>query len=146
MYTAFTVEQLRDFLVQVDHTFPIPLSQKQDLSDYARKLWEKATLCYELRGDRIISLVAGYTENVQNNIGYIAVVATLPEARGQHLASLLVQRFIRICREHRLSAVHLYTTPDNHAAKRLYRRLGFVNWELPDEPRPQDTHLILELE
>ena len=143
--TIPTFDQLHLFLERVDHDFSVPLSDKQDLSEYTRKLLEKATLCCEIRDGEILSMVAGYTDRVLENRAYIAIVATLPQARGQQLASRLIERFILICQQKALSAVHLYTTPDNTAALRMYHRLGFVDWHLPDEPRPQDTHLILPL-
>lgn len=54
--------------------FPIALSEKCDLCKFARKLYDKATLCVMWQGEEIIALLAGYTDNVENNLGYISIV------------------------------------------------------------------------
>lgn len=140
------VKMLERFLRQVDRSFPVPLSRKQELGAYARKLCEKATLCACCEGDEIISLVAGYTDDLPEDKAYMAVAATLPHARGRGLARKLVQEFIAICREKRIRAVHLYAVPSNAPAMKLYRSLGFRDYVIPDEPRPEDAHLILYME
>ena len=138
-------QQIEQFLWAVDESFPIPLSHKQDLHLFAKKLFEKATLCTEIEQGRILAMVAGYTENVTDDLAYISVVATLPEARGRRLASALIERFIAIARERGLRAVHLYTVRTNTSAMRMYQRLGFSEWVKVDEPRPEDVHLIYRL-
>lgn len=136
------LENLKAFLQAVDKSFPIPLSQKQDLSKLAEKFIDKATLCYAEEEGRITALVAGYTENAINDIAYISVVATLPEKQGRGLASGLVAEFISRAREKDLRAVHLYTAQSNLGAIRMYHKLGFVEWVYEGESRPNDLHLI----
>ena len=133
------------FLRQVDGDFPVPLSQKQELSAFAAKLWEKATLCAATDRDGITALVAGYTENLTGGMAYVSIAATLPRARNQGLASGLMRQFIGICREKGLPAIHLYAVASNEAAMAMYRNLGFRLWHTADEPRPDDAHLILDL-
>ena len=137
-----TEDLIREFLEQVDRTFPVPLSAKQDLSRFAVKLKEKADLCTVTEEDRILSMVAGYTKNVVNNQAYISVVASVPEAQGKGYASQLVEKFIQLSRENHLEAVHLYTAAGNEKAIRMYKRLGFTELHLEQEERPEDVHLI----
>lgn len=143
MYTScIKIDELEMFLHSVDYTFPIPLSKKQDLRLFAKKLVDKATLCAETENGEILSLVAGYTDHVINDIAYISVVATLPNARGKGYAQTLVKKFISIAKDKDLSAVHLYTVETNTAAVTMYRNLGFEDYILSDETRPDDLHLI----
>lgn len=135
-------QAIRAFLGAVDPLFPVPLSQKQDLDAFAEKLLEKATLCAAEEDGRIVALVAGYTENVVDRLGYISIVATLPEARGRGLGSALVREFLEIARGKGLRGVHLYAVPDNLPAIRMYEKLGFEIYRLDNEPRPDDAHLI----
>lgn len=130
------------FLRKVDLQFPVPLSSKQDLEAYAKKLCERATLCIELENGEIVAMVAGYTQQVVENTAYIALVATLPEAQGKGIASRLVRQFIGCAAKKGLSAVHLYAVPTNFAAMKLYKKLGFVSLVWPHDPRPEDAHLI----
>lgn len=130
------------FLREADSSFPVPLSQKQPLPDFARKLAEKATVCACCRDGRIVSAVIGYTRNVTGELAYISVVATLPEARGRGLAPGLIKEFIAQCRQAGLRGVHLYTDPTNTAAIKMYETLGFVPYAPETETRPGDIHLI----
>jgi ribosomal protein S18 acetylase RimI-like enzyme len=134
------------FLKAVDKQFPVPLSEKQDLKAFAQKLCSNATLCYTIEDHEIVSLVAGYTENTVNNMGYISIVATLPKAQKRGLSKELLRDFIAIAREKCLDVVHLYTTQENIAALKLYKNLGFIEWKLKTEIRPHDVHLICWLD
>ena len=134
------------FLNKVDKDFPVPISCKQDLVLYARKLVEKATVCGEYQNEELISMVAGYTDNLENNLAYISIVATAPEGRGQGFATKLVKEFISICKDKHISAVHLYTDIRNQPAIKMYDKIGFVTYEMQDEPRPDDVHLIYYIE
>ena len=137
-----SIEAVETFLRAVDHTFPVPLSDKQELHGYAVKLCEKATLCTKNDDKRIMAMVAGYTEDLVDDMAYISVVATLPEAQGKGIASELVRDFIRLCEEKHIVAVHLYAVPENVAAVRMYEKLGFVRYEKAGESRPDDVHFI----
>ena len=137
-----TPEQIERLLNRVDQSFSVPLSQKQNLGEFAKKLFEKATLCVMMENGEILSMVAGYTDCVVDRMAYISVVATLSEAKGRGLATQNMEKFLEICRQKKLAAVHLYTTPDNRLALALYQKLGFDLWNQKNEARPFDVHLI----
>ncbi len=139
------VEAIRRFLIEVDQTFPVPLSQKQELEKFAVKLYEKATFCTVMEKGRIIAMTAGYVENVVENLGYISVVATLPEYQGRGYSSDTVRRFIEKAKEQHLDGVHLYTASGNEKAIRMYKRIGFEELLLEHEERPKDVHLIYNI-
>lgn len=131
------------FLQKVDQTFPIPLSQKHELNHLAKKFAEKATICVELKDEKICSMVAGYTDNVINNIAYISMVATMPDAQGNGYASKLVKEFIEVAKKKQLNAVHLYSR--GVYAIKMYEKLGFKRYIVNNEARPNDVHLIYYL-
>lgn len=138
-------EQIELFLREVDTSFPTPLSKKHNLSDYAWKLFEKATLCMEIQDGRIFSVAAGYTENVIENRGYLSMVATADGYQGRGYAKKLVKQFLEAASDAQLDAVHLYAVSTNTKAVSMYEKLGFEEWKLSDEPRPDDLHLIYYL-
>ena len=139
---SLTKEMLREFLHAVDKDFPVPLSDKQDLDEFSQKLINMATLCTAQENGRILALVAGYTENLVNNTAYVSIAAALPEARRKGYTSCLMREFIQISAAKGVDAVHLYAVPTNRSAMRMYEKLGFTQWHIPDEPRPMDAHLI----
>lgn len=140
-----SVDRIYGFLEKVDKTFPIALSEKTDLHQFALKLYNNATLCTVEEDNQIVAMVAGYTENTINSVAYISMVATLPGYKGKGYARQLVSEFIERAKSKRLKAVHLYTVRNNTAAVALYNSLGFVEWHLENEKRPEDIHLIYYL-
>lgn len=136
------VNRIYAFLVETNDTFPVPLSNKTDLEQFADKLYRYATLCILEENGKIIAMVAGYTENTVGNTAYISLVATLPAYRGRGYAKQLLLEFIGKSEAKQLKAVHLYTTKENFAAMKMYDSLGFSEWHLENEDRPADVHLI----
>lgn len=139
------VSKIEEFLSSVDKLFPVPLSEKHNLTEFATKLAEKATICSACENGKIVSMVAGYTENIIDNIAYISIVASLPSTQGKGYATSLLKKFIQICNEKSINAVHLYTAKTNSVAVKMYEKLGFVKWTLPNEARPADLHLIYRI-
>ncbi|MDD4689315.1 MAG: GNAT family N-acetyltransferase [Eubacteriales bacterium] len=142
MNKLYNAKDIEIFLTEVDKSFPVPLSDKQDIKLYAQKLFDKATICAELDDGKIISLVAGYTDNMKDNIAYFSVAATTKEGRGRGLATKLFKEFLSICKDKNLDAAELYTDKRNVDAIRLYEKIGFQPYVIEDDPRPDDVHMI----
>lgn len=134
------------YLKKVDLSFPIPLSRKVNLEEYADKLLEKATLCCEYKEHELVGLVAGYTDNLINNLAYIALVGVTENAQHQGIASRLVKEFCEICNKKKIDKVHLYTDTTNIKAIKMYKKLGFEEFFIENESRPQDIHFILNIQ
>ena len=128
MSNKFTQQQLYDFLVKIDKDYPVPLSQKVKLLDYSKKLYDKAHINVVIEDGKIISLVAGYTKNLIDNIAFIALVGTVADARGKGHAEKLIHEFIAHCCDSRIGGIHLYTTKENSAAISMYSKIGFVDY------------------
>lgn len=140
------VKSVESFLRDVDNEFPIPLSSKVNISNLAEKYSEKATLCCRFRDEKIIAMVAGYTEHTKDRMGYISLVATTADARRKGYSSALLEEFLEIARNKGLQAVHVYTHRTNLRAIGMYQKVGFVDYCPVDEPHPDDHHFIYYLE
>lgn len=90
----------------------------------------------------MIALCAGYTNDQEHRLGYISVVASLPEYANKGYGKIAVQGFIEKAKNAGMRAIHLYADKDNEAALNMYGKLGFVDWIVLDESRPNDKHLI----
>lgn len=144
--TEFVFEKDKDriykFLTVVNKDFPVALSEKVNLQEYAEKLSKKATVICIEQNDRIVSMVAGYTENNEGGLGYISVLATLPTQRGKGYAEKLLIEFIKQSATVGVTGIHLYAVESNDKAVKLYTKLGFKKYIIEDEKRPDDLHLI----
>lgn len=143
MINQLSVEEIEEFLISVEKDFPIPLSQKGDLHHLACKFYNKATICSLVEVDKVKGMVIGYTENLVENLAYISIVAVDRKYRGKGYAKKLVLEFIDECKNKNIKAVHLYTDTRNTVAIRLYKQMGFIDYKVRDELRPQDKHYIL---
>lgn len=131
-----------EFLKTIDKDFPIPISNKTNLGLFSEKLYQKATLCIHKEEGRIVGMVAGYTEDLINNMAYICIVGVLNKYRGKGIASKLVNDFVEICKNKGIKAVHLYTHKSNLSALAMYRKIGFSKFLIDNEIRNEDIHLI----
>lgn len=138
-------ENLFFFLKTVDRDFPVNLSDKVDLKQYTDKLLKKATICYKENNSIITGVVAGYTDNLENGIAYIALVGVIDSERKKGIANNLICDFITICKKKSIKGVHVYTDKTNSKAIAMYKGLGFDYMKIKDEPRPDDVHFYLEL-
>ena len=83
-----------------------------------------------------VSLHLGHYSTWNDNwYGHIEDVIVDPAYRGRGLATKLLNHVISAAREQNLSRLELFTTNNNHAARRMYEKLGFssdsVYYELP---------------
>lgn len=142
MNNNISLLNLVEFLESVDSDFPISLSDKVNINDYAMKLLNNATIKFCIKGNQIVGMVAGYTENLADNIAYITVLAVRKEFRGLRIGYDLVKEFIEVCRGKKIKAIHLYTHKTNSSAIKMYNNLGFELYKLPKEVRVDDMHFI----
>lgn len=131
------------FLKNVDKDFPIPLSKKIKIDEYAEKLISTANVIVEKDNGKIIGIVAGYIDNSIEEISYISIVAVQKEYRGKSIAKKLLQKYIDECKEKNLKGVHLYTHKTNITALTMYKNFGFISKENVKEERTEDVHLFL---
>lgn len=135
-------QELYEFLKKVDRLFPVPLSEREQLIMLASKFEKYGTVSYVRENGKIIAICAGYTNDQVQRLGYISVVASLPEYTNKGYGKVAVQGFIEKAKNAGMKAIHLYADKENKAALNMYGKLGFVDWIIPDERRPEDKHLI----
>ena len=108
----------------------------------ASKFEKYGTVSYVHESGKIVAICAGYTNDQEQRLGYISVVASLPEYTNKGYGKVAVQSFIEKAKDAGMKAIHLSADRENEAALNMYEKLGFVDCVLPNEPRPKDKHLI----
>lgn len=125
-YDGASAAAIERHLAACDADFRPPLSTRVALSDYARKLAERATRFEAWEGDDLIGLVAAYCDGAAGPIAYITDVSVVRSARGKGVAD----RLMTMCIDHvsalGLSRVELRVGAANAPALRFYDRHGFV--------------------
>lgn len=137
-------DEIITYLESVDQLFPVPISQKVNISEYADKLINQAALVVYREHGILMGMAAGYTEHLpDNNLAYLALVGLLPEAQGRGLGGALVKQFIAVAKKAGARGVHLYTDPSNHRAIAMYEKLGFSRIQIAGDSRWRDVHFQL---
>ena len=134
--------ELLCFLLRVNTLFPVPLSIKTDLNLLANKLIQYGTISCIKKDGQIVALCAGYTNDLSTRMGYISVVACLPECSHRGYGKRVVRNFLATAKHAGMWGVHLYTVDTNYAAMYMYKQCNFVNYVIDGEKRPNDRHLV----
>ena len=138
------LENVTNFLIEVNFDFPVPLSNKVDISEYAKKIINNATIIAAIdKTNSIIGLVCGYTNNLIEKTSYISLVGVKKEYRKCGIAKLLLKTYLAFCNKKGIALVHLYTDKSNVPAIKMYNDLGFNNYKIENEQRPNDLHLCI---
>ena len=135
-------QELYKFLKKVENLFPVPLSERVSLAALASKLKKYGAVSCVRENGKIIAVCAGYINDQKDYLGYISVVASLPEYANKGYGKIVVQDFIDKAKNMGMRAIHLYADKHNESALNLYEKLGFIDWVISKEPRPEDKHLI----
>ena len=114
---------LLSYLIRVNDSFGVPLTQKVQLPDYISKLLRFGCVLVMIEGDEILSCVAFYCNDMENRIAYCVLVSTLPQAQGKGYARLLINEMIKICKSK--SFVSIETSSINPIAIALYKSVGY---------------------
>lgn len=118
-------KELYDFLRNVDKDFPEPLSDRVDLKEYSKKMYENAVIITEIYDEQIVGMFAGYANDEKKEQAYVSFVSVVKEYRGSGIAKKLLSAFIEICRKKGFREVGLHTSLENQGAIRLYESNGF---------------------
>jgi ribosomal protein S18 acetylase RimI-like enzyme len=96
--------------------------------------------------ERLLGYALGALESRHREVGWVLSIAVLPEARGRGLGEALTRSCVAALEIAGAEVVRLTVAPDNRAAVRLYRRLGFaVAEEVPDFFGPGQDRLVMTL-
>ena len=75
-------------------------------------------------------------------VASFACVLFFTMIRGARVGKKLAVGFLDEGKKRGISNAHLYAVPSNKPAMKMYKDIGFVPWNIENEPRPSDAHLI----
>lgn len=114
------------FLERVDGDFPVPLTERVDLTEYVAKLMgEGFALVAEEVGD-VRGVAAGYANDSRGRTAYLSVIAVDGAARGAGVGSLLLSAFELEAAARGMHLVSLHTAAENSASRAMYERCGYA--------------------
>ncbi len=112
------------FLSEMDNEFEQPLSTRMPIADYLEKLLKYGHIIMAKYGQDYAGMVAFYCNDIQNQIGFLSILAVKPRYRGQGLGTTLFLTMLHAMRKAGMKCAQLGTSANNPSV-RLYERLGF---------------------
>ena len=117
--------ELENFLKKIDSYFPIALSEKVNLKDYAKKVMDRGISFFAISDNKIIGVCIGYANDIRKNRAFISVIAVLPEYRNLKVGHKLILAFKKYARENNMKSIILFVNKENKRAIEFYRKNGF---------------------
>jgi ribosomal protein S18 acetylase RimI-like enzyme len=145
-YDHEDLERLSTFLRKIDGIFPIPLSKKVNIDEYALKTLSKGVaLCAEDSG-KIVGILLGYANDSATKNAYIGTLGVLEEYRSRGIGKSLVNYMKELSRSYGMERICLFTHKSNEPAIRFYINNGFTITPPPSTERPDEVYLVAHLE
>jgi ribosomal protein S18 acetylase RimI-like enzyme len=122
-----------DFINSVDKCFPIPLSERTDISVFTKKILNKAIILQAVIDDEIVGLSSFYANDIENMKSHLTFIAVNSSHINMGIASKLINEMLSILREKNMISVEVTTGSDNKAARSLYEKFSFQLAKEDDE-------------
>ena len=119
-------EETNSLLNKLDALFPIPLSEKVDLTVYTQKLLEKGKVICCYNGVEPVGIICFYCNDKKTKVGYISIIGVLPDFQGRNIAKTLINLCFKECKNNNMKKVFLYTHKTNTNAIKMNESIGFV--------------------
>lgn len=120
-----TAEHVAILLTACDQDFSPPLSERQDITAYAQRIFTQAERFECWDAGQLIGLVAIYCNDPQKRLAFITNVSVLAHYRGQGIADALLQAAIAHAQKQEIFEIALEVDLRAAAAQALYKKHGF---------------------
>ncbi len=118
-------ERVLDFINSADKSFPIPLSERTDISVFTKKILNKAIILQAVIDDEIVGLSSFYANDLENMKSHLTFIAVNSSHINIGIASKLINEMLSILRKKNMASVEVTTESSNKAARSLYEKFSF---------------------
>ena len=123
--TCTDADKVYDFLLRIDKTLPVPLSERVNVAKFASRAVERS-IVFAIEDQNQLAAAALFYYNFQKmSFAYLDLLATAPGYGGRGYASLLMNAIEDAARKAGMTEFHLHTNDTNHAAVALYTKRGY---------------------
>lgn len=119
-------EFVKDYILQYDNDFYEPLSARVDMDAFSQKLSDLSTTFIIYKDAEVAGLICSYFYDPASKAGFITLVHTKHEYRGQHLSLHLLNAVKEYARKNGFERITLFVSKQQTSAFQLYSRHGFV--------------------
>ena len=138
------IQNLIQYLKDVDKDFGILLSEKVDLELYAIKLLNNGHVIAILNDVKsIIGINCFYSNDQVNKTAYLPILSVKSEARGKGCAKQMISKMIDMCKKNGMKTISCNSI--NPIAVSLYKSFGFKEFRTERYNNFEKIYLSLSL-
>lgn len=119
------MDRIKDLIVAAQRVAPYELLAGQDIESYLNKLHDSAEIFTWGKDGRVGGFIAFYCNDKCRTAAFITMIVVDPEFRGLGIGQALVEAVLAAARARAFKTCRLQVHKNNHAANKLYDRLGF---------------------
>lgn len=119
------LNELIRLLEDCDNDFIPKLSSRVNISDYSKKLLDKAEINSLVSGNKIVGIVAFYCNDFENKIAFISSLCVNKSYRGFGLSKRLIDTVIEFAKNKNFKFIRLEVGIANYKARKLYEKFNF---------------------
>lgn len=126
-YKIISEEEIRCFFIETEKDFLPPLSQRVNIREYAKKIYNNAHIILAEENDnkKIIGLAAFYENDNVNKIAFLSSINVKKEYSNKGIAKSLISKMIKIVKNNQFNSIQLDVFSKNVIAINLYEKYGF---------------------
>lgn len=126
---------IKDYVLKYDKDFYEPLSARVDMDAFSQKLSDLSTTFIVFKDGAVAGLICAYFYQPETKKGFITLVHTKQEYRGQKLSLLLLDAVKCYARKYHFESIDLFVSKQQVSAYNLYSRHGFLTIEEEENGR-----------
>lgn len=118
-------EFIKEYILQYDNDFYEPLSARVGMDAFSQKLSDMSSTFIIYKNEAVAGLICSYFYEPASKVGFITLVHTKHEYRGQHLSLHLLNAVKEYARKNGFERITLFVSKQQTSAFQLYSRHGF---------------------
>ena len=118
-------EELLDFIYKVDHLFEPQLSERVNIVDYTKKLYQEAFIYAVIDNEKIQAACAFYCTPSKFDFAFLSFVASSKKGLG----GILIEEMISKCRMMGAKGIETQTWETNEKSLKMFKRHSFFEVE-----------------
>ena len=119
------ISELESLIKEIDADFDPPLSSSVNLANYAKKMYENATIFSVHEGGKLVALMAVYSNDVNRQAAFGTMLAVAKSHRVYGLGPNLIKTTIDYLKKKSFRSFKLEIHKTNPRVINLYKRLKF---------------------
>ena len=124
--TLNTLNEINEILVLFNDSFPRPLSERIDFSEYAAKLFENAVVKVIYENGEIAGFIAYYCNDSGTKAAFLTQIAVTECKKKKGFGGILLDDCISHCIDEKMDSIICEVDNNNENAISFYRKKGFV--------------------